>query len=312
MQYKKKCMMPDQLVPLLRSRNLEFKGYSEEEAENYIGHIGYFRFSAYLDILRKEPKKVGGFPKDDRFMDGETFDHALALYRFDRKLRMILFNELEKIEIAIRSAIVNIVSYELNDVFWLTNPDYFESPPLFKHATSLKIIKQKVKNSNENFILHFKQRYVDEFPPAWMIAEILTFGSLYEIFYGFKVNRIKRKVARDFKINNIDVFQNWTKTLKILRNFCCHHSRLWNRDDTRNIENLTSPMAPWITMIPDKQKMYFKICILKYFLNEVSPHNSLTKKLEDLFEKYKGDVDPTAMGFPAIWMEEPLWKREKA
>ena len=32
------------------------------------------------------------------------------MYRFDRHLRLLMFNEIEKIEIAVRSAIVNITS----------------------------------------------------------------------------------------------------------------------------------------------------------------------------------------------------------
>ena len=34
----------------------------------------------------------------------------MMLYRFDKKLRLLIFNEIEKIEVAVRSAIVNIGS----------------------------------------------------------------------------------------------------------------------------------------------------------------------------------------------------------
>lgn len=57
--------------------------------------------------------------------DGTTFKQALTLYRFDKKLRILLFNEIEKIEVAIRSILANIVCQKLNDKYWITKPEYF-------------------------------------------------------------------------------------------------------------------------------------------------------------------------------------------
>ena len=42
------------------------------------------------------------------------------LYRFDKKLRLFIFNEIEKIEIAIRSAVMQITAEMTSDPFWLT------------------------------------------------------------------------------------------------------------------------------------------------------------------------------------------------
>jgi hypothetical protein len=46
---------------------------------------------------------------------------------------------------------------------------------------------------------------------------------------------------------------------------------------------------------------------LLYLLNTVNPNHTLTQKLEKLFQKYP-NVDRAAMGFPANWQNEPLWK----
>nr|WP_235305802.1 Abi family protein [Segatella copri] len=40
-----------------------------------------------------------------QFKDGTTLQQVLNLYRFDKKLRMLLLYEIEKVEIAIRRAI---------------------------------------------------------------------------------------------------------------------------------------------------------------------------------------------------------------
>jgi abortive infection bacteriophage resistance protein len=114
--YTKKCTLPKDLIPLLRNRGLSIP--DEPRAISYLTNIGYFRLSAYLYPLLKEPKT------DHRYKDGTTFEMALGMYRFDRKLRVLLFNEIEKIEVAIRSAMNNLVSDALNDVFWITEPKY--------------------------------------------------------------------------------------------------------------------------------------------------------------------------------------------
>lgn len=46
-------------------------------------------------------------PKDQHLYKRDaTFEKVMMLYRFDKKLRLLLFNEIEKIEVAVRSAIV--------------------------------------------------------------------------------------------------------------------------------------------------------------------------------------------------------------
>lgn len=105
------------------------------------------------------------------FKDGATFEKALNMYRFDRKLRLMLFNEIEKIEVAIRSALVNIVSDGTGDVFWVTDATYFYDRQGFNN--SLGIINTEIGRTKEEFILHFQNIYDNTYPPSWMMVEIL-------------------------------------------------------------------------------------------------------------------------------------------
>ena len=111
--YSKTYSSPSQLVSLLQSRGLFIENATR--TENYLRHIGYYRFSAYLYPLLTTPKE------NHVFKSGTTFNQALDMYRFDRHLRLLMFNEIEKIEIAVRSAIVNIMSRETGNPFWMTD-----------------------------------------------------------------------------------------------------------------------------------------------------------------------------------------------
>ena len=97
--FTKTFYSPQQHIVLLKNRGLLIA--DEEKAAGYIYNIGYFRLSAYFYPLLK-------FPKEQHlYKPGATFVQALNMYRFDRKLRLLLFNEIEKIEVAIRSCTVS-------------------------------------------------------------------------------------------------------------------------------------------------------------------------------------------------------------
>lgn len=98
----------------------------------------------------------------------------MMLYRFDKKLRMLIFNEIEKIEIAIRRAVMQITTEMTGDNFWLTNPIYFANRVHFNDT--LRTIQKEYDHSREEFINHFRNTYSDAFPPAWILGELLTIG----------------------------------------------------------------------------------------------------------------------------------------
>ena len=93
----------------------------ERKVENYLMNIGYHRLSAYIYPFYKSPKS------DLRLKEGTTFEQVLTLYRFDKKLRILLFNEIEKIEVAIRSVLANIGCQELGDKYWITKAEYLDN-----------------------------------------------------------------------------------------------------------------------------------------------------------------------------------------
>lgn len=164
-------------MSLLQSRGLYVE--DGERAENYLRRIGYYRFSAYLYPLLSTPKE------NHVFKSGTTFNQALDMYRFDRHLRLLMFNDIEKIEIAVRSAIVNITSRETCNPFWMTDPSCFYDAGTFEKTKQL--IDAELAKSREDFIKHFRDTYSDPYPLSWMLAEILPLGVLTKIFDNIKM-----------------------------------------------------------------------------------------------------------------------------
>lgn len=114
-------------------------------------------------------------PKEEHhFKTGSTFQDALNIYRFDKKLRLFLFNEIEKVEISLRNSLANIVAEETGNIFWMTDASMFANAEKFNKT--MVLVDKELKNSKEEFILHFRQKYSNAYPPAWILVEILPLG----------------------------------------------------------------------------------------------------------------------------------------
>jgi len=295
--YTKTYTLPQNLIPLLKNRGLSIP--DEQEAINYLTNIGYYRLSAYCYPLLKEPKS------DHVYKNGATFDLVMNMYRFDRKLRILLFNEIEKIEVAIRSIMVNRVSDATNDVFWMTGDQYFHNPAVF--SKTLLLIQSEIDKTREEFISHFQKKYSNPYPPAWMIVEIVTLGVLYVTYNNMKSKTIQKRIAGYFGLPPA-VLSSWMMILANLRNLCGHHNRIWNKENPLIPSPLKSPAFPWIdSSTTDLKRIYYRICIIKYLLFTVSPNNTFTQKLKLLLAEFP-TIDIKAMGFPANWYTEPLWQ----
>jgi len=283
------------LVNLLQSRGLTIADAAW--AEKYLNFIGYYRLSAYLYPLLRTPKY------QHLYKSGATFEQALDLYRFDKKLRLLIFNEIEKIEVAVRSAIVNTGSELTGNSFWITDSDNFTDRNKFRHTMDL--IDAEMHRSREDFIEHFKQKYSDAYPPAWILAEVLPFGVITNIFSNIKASRIKKSIAQKFGLQ-VPPFESWLTIISLTRNSCCHHARVWNKQNTIRPMQPVRVAGAWLTLPTDPLRIYFNLCIIKYFLNVISPQNDMRGKLTKLLSDFP-DVDPVALGIPIGWLQEPLW-----
>ena len=284
------------LVNLLRSRGLNIE--DKQKAEDYLDNIGYYRLSAYMHPLLQKPKT------SHLFKEGTTFNKIMMLYRFDKKLRLLMFNEIEKIEIAVRRAVMQIPAEMTNDPFWLTTPTYFLDHARFNET--MRAITNEYNKSKEDFILHYKNTYSNPFPPSWILGELLSIGNINAIYRNIKQNRIRKRIAKRFGLQ-MNVFESWMTIIAVTRNACGHHARVWNKRNAIQPAIPNNPAGKWITLSTDPMHTYFDLCIIKYLLNVISPKNDMLDKMLFLFSQFP-EVDLKAMGFPTgNWQNEQLW-----
>lgn len=124
-------------------------------------------------------------------------------------------------------------------------------------------------------------------------------------YRNLKDKALKKQIAKRFHLH-APVFESWLSVLILTRNACCHHSRVWNKVNKIIPNDMRGMTRPWITLAADKRRVYYNICIIKYFLDIISPGNDMLVKMKTLFHDFP-EIDLVAMGFPEGWESEPLW-----
>jgi len=292
--------VPEQ-IQLLKSRGLTID--DENLALQYLSHVSYYRLGEYWYSLQSDKE-------NHLFKPQSVFSDVIFLYEFDRELRMLLFDVIERIEISLRTKLIYHLSHEY-DPWWFQNFDLFsDNLALVK---TLANIEEEISRSKEKYIKdHFKKHKDDQrFPPAWKTLEQTSFGSLSKL-YGNLKNTIKSKdlIAVELGAVNHTYLPSWLQSIAQIRNYCAHHSRLWNKNLPGSPKLLSNPPHDWINEVPKQHEfpqLYIHLCLMKYLINIIHPINDFTNKLSELLKKYPS-VDPNALGMKPNWEEEKLWK----
>ncbi|WKK79335.2 Abi family protein [Marivirga arenosa] len=301
MQYKKSPHSIDDQIELLKERGLTID--EKDLANHYLTHVSYYRLAGYWWPMQSDKEK-------HIFKEGSLFSDVIHLYNFDRELKLLVFDVIEKIEISLRTKLIYHLSHEY-DPWWFENVSLFnDSQALIKTLYSLQ---EEVERSKETFMKEHKKKYKNDcrFPPAWKTLELTSFGGLSKL-YGNLKNTIKSKdvIAEDFGAVNHTYLPSWLQSIAQIRNICAHHARLWNKNLPGTVKLLSKPPKAWIADVPKQhefQRLYIHLCIMKYMVNIIAPENTFTKRLLNLFEKYPS-VDPNALGMKENWEKEDLWK----
>ncbi|SDE49542.1 Abi family protein [Cellulophaga baltica] len=307
--YTKPALLYTEQIIKLKSRGLIIN--NTPKALHLLQHLSYYRLSGYWYTLLDHPKK------NHRFKIDATFDQAFDLYCFDRELRQLILNQIEKIEVSVRATIAYECSHSWG-AFWLSDKNNFKNDS--EHKNTILKISKEIDRSKELFLQEYDKKYLEKLPPSWITLEVCSIGSLSWVYRIIKPGKTKREISRKYGLNE-KVFETWLHSLVYIRNICAHHSRLWNKKLAIKPEIPKNFKGNWIvnTEITDsrnhsknsiKNKTYFTICIVQYLLNIINPKNNFKENLDELFDKYP-NIDLKAMDYTSNWREETLWSQKK-
>lgn len=189
-------------------------------AAQKIDAIGYERLRIYL-LSRRDSEKAG-----KPFFPNTSYRDILKIYECDARLRDICFVAVGQFELHVR----NSISEKLSTAYG-SHP--YGIKAAFKNEASRRSTVQTFSSiylsSKDRRARHYEENYDYPFlPPIWRMKEFLTFGKI-PFFYKALSNPIRKEVALDFGVDDIEIFSSWMSCLVDLRNICAHHDRLFNR-----------------------------------------------------------------------------------
>lgn len=309
--------IPEQ-IKLLESRGLHVE---EDQAHQWLSSVGYYRLSGYwypYRELTQSRKHVRG----DRFVSGATFDDVVKLYELDRKLRTLIHDAIERIEVTLRSH----VSAYLGSFGALAYEDPVRFRPSFDHAQWLSRARRRADRAKGHSepIRHHDQKYGGKLP-IWVLTEVLDFADVSMLYEGLPALP-QRRIAEDLgfvvdldqlrtnqarKARKTHPLVRWFEHLTIIRNTAAHHSRTWNR----SFAPVPTPAMRTISALeslPEHQseRIYGALTVMAHMLARISPGTSWTSKVRTLVADSLSALpgrSPAEMGFPEGWRSLPVW-----
>ncbi|MFI3257992.1 MAG: Abi family protein [Spirochaetales bacterium] len=299
-QYAKPALSIKEQVQKLFSQGL--KGVTEDELGTFLSRISNYRLRGYMYPYQDNSKK------ESPFLSDVTWNMIVDDYNLDTSLRALLFEAISYIEITLRTQIILNMSLAHNPR-WYENDNLFYKKEQHKHDVE-KLLKSW-RGSKEIFVKHYHGNYDSSLvPPAWMIFETATIGTLSKFFENIETTlQAKHSVAQFFGFtkNTLKILVSWIKHITHIRNICAHHGRLFSCNFTVTAQFPKKVLKPWISILPRHNKIYGSICIITYLMNYCNPTFDFSRRIKTLMH-HAPERRLHAMGFPLNWQDEDLFK----
>ncbi|MGO1247310.1 MAG: Abi family protein [Oceanisphaera sp.] len=277
----------EEQLAILQNRGLQVD--NKPAALNYLARIGYYRLSGYWYPMRKvdtaTSEQLQRPVRTDTFVENSHFETVVKLYVFDKNLRLLALDALERIELALRVDVAYLLGKK--DPFAHMKPECLHGNfakraiKKGKHAGKTehqlwmdKYKAQLYRSRREPFVQHHANKYLNQLP-IWVAIEVWDFGLLSRMFDGMQYTD-KNLIAQKYGLPEGNALAQWLRSLNFIRNVSAHHSRLWNI----NVLELSPCPADWPQMKNTRPFMYF--AIMAQLLAVICPNSSWTSRLVEL------------------------------
>jgi abortive infection bacteriophage resistance protein len=296
-------------ISLLKQRSMLFR--DEVHAPHFLENISYYRLKGYWWDSQNDFA-------NHTFQPHTYFEDIIDRYNFDRHLRLILFDAIERIEIALRTKMIYHLSMTYGSLWYLNGLLFNTSTILINgvaksvHQNTIEELQKEFKRSQEIFIKDHRYRYPNQNADAWKILEVASMGTLSKLYKNLN-HQLPEKamIAKEMGLNLHNELSSWLEAITYVRNMVAHHSRIWSRNMVkRPIENLNNPKGKWfsnpLTQVQTKRPFLIISCMV-YLCNEVTPGHQIKTKILDLISN-NPNIPIYKLGFLNDWKNEPLWK----
>lgn len=319
--YSKSFLSFADQVALLESRGMTVQ--DRALAEQHVERIGYYRLKSYWFPFRETEVVTpsGGRPVTrvlETFRPGTEFRHGVDLYVFDKRLRLLLSDAIERIEVALRVDVAHTLgarhAYAHLDASCLDpkRATHSSRPGITAHAAWLSRAREAEQRSKADWIAEFRSQFSSDLP-IWIAVELWEFGVLSRLLEMAHPSD-RYRIAKKYGLQKSETLVSWVKTLAYVRNVCAHHARLWNHP------LVVQPVLPKGAEASELQhirnntlsqtRVYAAAAICQFFLSVISPRSSWKVRLRALWQQFPTipGVAPHHAGFLQNWGSHQLWQ----
>lgn len=276
----------------------------QDELIKRLSSVSYYRLSGYLYPFRQ--------PESDDYIEGTTLKVVWGRYCFDRRLRVLLLDAIERVEVSIRTQLTYHFSHA-HGAFGYCDERNFPNLKIADYINWRESLLIETSRSKEALKKHFFNKYGETHRnlPVWMASELMSMGSLLTLLKGVD-GGIAGEVSAHFGMAD-ELLLSWLRSLYAARNICAHHSRLWNRvlGYAPSLPQKNKYPHWHLTDVDGKQilvndRVGILLMICNSFLRQISPTSRWQERLEQLFAEYS-EIPTINLGLPEDWKTHPLW-----
>lgn len=293
MEYTKPFLTLEEQANLLIQRGMRS---NPQTLIKYLKDVGYYRLSGYWHIFKND---------DDSFRDGTDFSTIWDFYVFDRQLRLLALDAIERVEVYFRAQLAYYLA-EISGPFGFADPQTLPGLSGKEYGDLIKKCTVQISRSSESFMRHFTETYGSHhaLPPYWILVNTLDFHSMLMFFKGAP-EAVQRNISSELAVP-VKVLTSWMLALNVVRNISAHHGRLWNK--CLGVKPMVPRRLHWEEDYGgDNSRVFYILTILNFLLKTVAPGSHWRDRLIALIHNHP-NIDLSYMGAPADWRDSKLWR----
>ncbi|QXI38520.1 Abi family protein [Pseudomonas xantholysinigenes] len=295
--------------------------------ERKLAQLGYYRLSGFwyparqfhldphqqrlLCSISRKPIRL------DAFEPGTAFEDAVSLYKFDKTLRMLMLDAIERLEVHLKTVVAHEIGY--HDPMAYTDVKYilpkWTQPYTDRNGNPRNkwlewSIKQEshLKRSKEDCIQWHMQ--AKKSIPVWVAVEAWDFGDLSE-FFELLSGKYQNLILGRLGLSDAKMFSRWLQQISHLRNRCAHHTRIWNQASPNPLSVPANHpyFQPLQLNESSRKRLYGLISIIWFLLKRIAPSSTWIREVGSLVDTKPNLPGCTyeAMGLPVTGFPRHLF-----
>ena len=178
---------------------------NDTECIRFLKQANYYRLSAYFLPFRK---------KDGTYFSNINFHRIQRIYEFDSRLRGVLFNYIEKVELYLRTQLAYYSGHVHGALGYMDGAIYNDR---HNHEKFVKLLNVCIEeNKSTSVVQHHKEKYGGNFP-IWVIVEFFSMGML-SYFYADLQSGDQKYLAKELYGTSVACLKSWLRCITDLRN----------------------------------------------------------------------------------------------